>query len=386
MHARTHRILILLTVVLLFAGLVALTEGAPPGRKRYLREPVERGLPGWKTNTAKRLIRLHELEQGGPGKDGIPAIDRPVFVSLKSARSWLSLAEPVISLVIDGQARAYPLQILIWHEMVNDRIAGVPVAVTFCPLCYSAIAFDRRVSGHEYTFGVSGMLRNSNMVMYDHQTESLWQQLTGEAVVGDLVGNTLRQIPAQIVSFGQFVSAHKTGLVLSRNTGYKRDYGRNPYVGYDNISNRPFMYRGKSDGRLKPMEKVVTVSINNVSKAYPYSITQKKRVINDEVGGEQIVVFHHRGAISALDRADMPKSRQVGSTGVFHREVHGRLLTFAYNYANFTFVDDQTASMWDITGQAIEGPLKGRNLSPVAHGDYFAFAWLVFKPETAIYR
>jgi hypothetical protein len=159
----------------------------------------QRRLPGLKTNTSKSTIDLKELQRGGPGKDGIPPIDKPVFIDQKSAQKWLRSNEPVISLAINDQSKAYPLQILMWHEIVNDTLAGVPVAVTFCPLCYSANVFDRKINGKSYSFGISGMLRHSDMVMYDHQTESLWQQISGEAIVGDMVGSQLKRIPAQII-------------------------------------------------------------------------------------------------------------------------------------------------------------------------------------------
>ncbi|MBW7991700.1 MAG: DUF3179 domain-containing protein [Planctomycetes bacterium] len=344
----------------------------------------ERKLPGLKTNTAKRTIELHELEKGGPGKDGIPSIEKPVFIEQKSAQKWLRPNEPVISLVINNESRAYPLQILIWHEIVNDTVAGVPVSVTFCPLCYSANVFDRRVNGRSYSLGVSGMLRHSDMVMYDRQTESLWQQITGEAIVGDMVGSKLKRIPAQIISFKQFRSAHKNGLVLSRKTGFRRNYGQNPYAGYDDISKSPFMYRGKKDGRLLPMEKVVTISMAGSDKAYPYSVTQKLQVINDKIADVPVVVFHADGAISALDKGRISSSRNIGSTGVFDRRVDGRTLSF--RYSNGSFYDKQTASVWDITGQAVKGPLQGKKLTRIVHGDYFAFAWFAFKPETEIYQ
>jgi hypothetical protein len=272
----------------------------------------ENGLPGWRTNTAKRTIELHELEPGGPGKDGIPAIDRPVFTEPRSAEKWLRSNEPVISLVINNHSRAYPLQILIWHEIINDTVAGVPVAVTFCPLCYSANVFDRRVDERSYSFGVSGMLRHSDMVMYDRQTESLWQQISGEAIVGDMVGSQLKRLPAQIISFMQFRSSYKKTLVLSRKTGFRRNYGRNPYAGYDDISKRPFMYRGETDSRLMPMEKVVTISMADSDKAYPYSVTQRLHVINDKIADVPLVVFHADGAVSAL--VPLVKSAQQESS------------------------------------------------------------------------
>jgi anti-sigma factor RsiW len=336
-------------------------------------------LRGWRTNTEKRSVDLGELISGGPPKDGIPAIDFPHFQKVSDAHRWLKPNEPVISLVVRDEARAYPLQILIWHEIVNDRIAGLPLAVTFCPLCYSAVVFDRTVDGQEYKFGVSGMLRHSDMIMFDRETESLWQQLTGEAIVGDLTGARLRQLPAQIISFEQFSSAYPDGFVLSRETGYKRDYGRNPYVGYDNISQRPFLFRSNQDERLLPMEKVITVSIGRIDRAYPYSITRKLRVINDSVDGQPVVIFHNDGAVSALDAATISTSRDVGSTGVFDPRVDGLRLIFLYE--NGKFMDQQRGSLWDITGQALEGELKGRRLAPIAHGDYFAFAWFAFKPQ-----
>ncbi len=341
-------------------------------------------LPGLKTNTAKRTIELHELVPGGPGKDGIPAIDKPVFVNSESAQGWLGPNEPVISVVVNDQSRAYPLQILMWHEIVNDTIAGIPVTVTFCPLCYTANVFDRRVQGRTYTFGVSGMLRHSDMVMYDRQTESLWQQISGDAIVGDMVGSQLERLPAQIISFEQFRSAYKQGRVLSRDTGFRRNYGQNPYVGYDDISKTPFLFRGKTDGRLKPMEKVVAVSLAGSDKAYPYSVTKECRVINDKIADVPIVVFHDDGAVSALDKKSIRASRNIGSTGVFDRRIDDQLLVFYYK--DGSFYDEQTKSVWDITGRAVQGPLQGKELTRIVHGDYFAFAWLVFKPGTEIFR
>ncbi|MCH7761538.1 DUF3179 domain-containing protein, partial [candidate division TA06 bacterium] len=257
-------------------------------------------------------------------------------------------------------------------------------AVTFCPLCYSAIVFDRTVDGREYTFGVSGMLRHSDLVMYDRETESLWQQLMGEAIVGDMTGVKLKQLPAQIISFEQFSTAFPHGQVLSRKTGYKKNYGHNPYIGYDDISQKPFLYEGKQDDRLPPMEKVVTVSIGNVDKAYPHSITKRLRVISDRVGGKPIVIFHGDGTVSALDRSKISASREIGSTGVFDPRLEDTVLSF--QFVEGKFIDQETGSVWDITGQAVDGKLKGQRLVPIAHGDYFAFAWFAFKPKTEIYK
>lgn len=351
--------------------------------RRRTRSETPR-LPGWRTNTAKRTIELHELKAGGPGKDGIPAIHRPAFVEPERAARGIGRDEPVIALEVGGQSKAYPLQILMWHEIVNDTIGDVPVAVTFCPLCYSADVFDRRVDDKVLSFGVSGFLRFSNMIMYDRQTETFWQQALGEAVVGDRVGSSLRRLPAQIISFAQFREAYPTGVVLSRRTGHNRPYGRNPYVGYDSVSQNPLTVGRSSNKGLLPRERLVTVSVDGRDKAYPYFVTRRQGAINDEVGGVPLVIFHGDGAVSALDRERIAASREVGSTGVFERRLGDEVLTFKHEDGQFH--DEQTQSTWDITGKAVAGPLKGQRLTPVAHGDYFAFSWLVFKPDTGVYR
>ena len=204
MNYRKNKTLILFATILVLVWILTPSGNLHANRKPSDRRPREKGLKGWDTNTAKRTIELNELMSGGPGKDGIPAIDNPKFVKPGKEAKWLKPVEPVISLLVNDKAKAYPLQILMWHEIVNDRIGDVPVTVSFCPLCYSANVFDRRVKDKEYTFGVSGMLRYSDMVMYDHQTESFWQQFTGGAIVGDMVGSSLKRIPAQIISFEQF--------------------------------------------------------------------------------------------------------------------------------------------------------------------------------------
>src|SRR5919197_4096401 len=209
------------------------TPHAKPAKSAPLsRAELQELSAGWKTDFGRHTVPLREFMSGGPGKDGIPALERPRFLRVGEA-TYLRPQEPVIALTLAGQARAYPLQILVWHEIVNDTVAGVPVAVTFCPLCNTAIAFDRRVGGRTLSFGTTGNLRNSDLVMYDRQTESWWQQFGGEAIVGRYTGTQLRQLPAQIVSWGSFRKAHPNGLVLTRHTGFSRPYGNSPYLGYD---------------------------------------------------------------------------------------------------------------------------------------------------------
>lgn len=341
-------------------------------------------LRGFETNTDKRSIDLNELIDGGPGKDGIPSIDQPEFIKQKQAAGWLNGREPVISLEINGEAKAYPIQILMWHEIANDEVGGVPVAVTFCPLCYSAIVFDRRHKGEVLQFGVSGFLRHSDMIMYDRQTESMWQQFSGEALVGDYTGDFLTILSSQLISFEQFRQSYPDVMVLSRNTGHRRNYGDNPYSGYDDINNSPFLLREEVSGEISPMEKVVGVRTDQEVKGYTYSVTRAQRVIHDVVGGDPIVIFHLDGMVSALDNRSIRRSRDDGATGVFSPVLNGKQLEF--EYVNGEIRDLQTRSVWSITGKAIAGQMEGEQLDVKLYGDYFAFAWLVFYPETEMMK
>ncbi|HEV8034258.1 DUF3179 domain-containing protein, partial [Yoonia sp.] len=181
-----------------------------------------------------------EIISGGPPKDGIPALDNPAFVTVAD-KPDLAPREPVITLEIEGETpRAYPIRYLTWHEIVNDVVGDMPVAVTFCPLCNSGITFDRRTADGTLSFGVSGKLRNSDMIMYDRETESWWQQATGEAIVGELTGADLISLPSWMESWETFASRNPEGLVMEE-PAFNRNYGANPYVRYDS-SHRPFLY------------------------------------------------------------------------------------------------------------------------------------------------
>jgi hypothetical protein len=340
----------------------------------------------WNTNWARRTIDTSAIMSGGPPRDGIPSIDAPQFVSSNEAASWLVDNEPVIALEINGDARAYPLQVLTWHEIVNDAVGGVPVVVTFCPLCNSALVFDRRHGDEVLEFGVSGLLRNSDLIMYDRTTESLWQQFTGEGIIGDLAGEQLAFVPSALVSFADFRTAYPDGDVLSRETGFSRDYGRNPYEGYDTVGSNPFLYKGPVDGRLQAVERVVTVSLPEagLDLAYPLSTLSDAGVINDTQGGRNLVVFHKPGTSSALGAASIAEGQDVGATGVFDAVLDDRKLTFRAE--GEAIVDEETGSTWNILGQALAGPLAGQQLEPVVHGDHFWFSWAAFKPGTIVYE
>jgi len=378
--ARVKRGASLLAALVAGASFVVSSPGA--GKPSWGALPFDP--TGWRTDFSRHSVPLAEIVPGGPPKDGIPALDHPTFEDVARASRWLRPREPVILVERDGDAKVYPLQILIWHEIVNDAVGGVPVAVTFCPLCHTAIAYERRVGGQLLDFGTTGNLRFSDLVMYDRQTESWWQQATGEAIVGALTGARLSPVPAQIVAWSTVLDRLPRAQVLSRRTGYQRPYGHNPYVGYDDATASPFLYRGPRDARLPPMERVVAVSLGGEDVAYPFSLLEAVRVVNDAVGGTPLVVMYQKGVASALDRGSIAASRDVGTAAVFARSVRGRVLTFALR--GDQVVDTRTHSTWTILGEAISGPLRGARLAPVPAGQPFWFAWAAFKPRTRIFH
>lgn len=337
----------------------------------------------WNTNWNRRTIEYAEILSGGPPRDGIPSIDDPQFISQAVAADWLADNEPVVAVEIDGEARAYPLQILTWHEIVNDTVGNVPVAVTFCPLCNSALTFDRRFESEVFEFGTSGLLRNSDLIMYDRTTETLWQQFTGEGIVGDLAGEQLTFIPSLLISFADFQEAYPDGVILSRDTGFNRRYGENPYAGYDTIGRNPFLYDGELDGRLPAVARVVTVSFPEVDVAYPYTALSEVGVINDRPAGNDLVVFWQAGTASALGAPTIANAEDVGATGVYEPFVDGEKLTFIMEDGQI--MDENTGSTWNLAGQATAGPLAGMELTRIVSGDHFWFSWAAFRPDTIVY-
>lgn len=284
-----------------------------------------------KTDFSKKTVEWNEILSGGPPKDGIPSIDEPKFVNVGKV-SDLGEMEPVISLDINGDKRAYPLRILIWHEIVNDTIGGVPVSVTYCPLCNSAIVFDRRLDGQVLDFGTTGKLRNSDLVMYDRQSESWWQQFTGTGIVGSMTGKSLTMIPARVESFSKF--RNRMGMqakVLVPNNPGMRPYGANPYGGYDS-SPRPFLYRGEMPEGIKPLAYVVAVG----KEAWALDLVKQKKEI---VAGD-LRISWEAGQNSALDKGDISEGRDIGNI-VVQRKTDGKWadavhdLTFAFTFHAF---------------------------------------------------
>ena len=336
-----------------------------------------------RTDFSRRAVDLNEIDSGGPPKDGIPAIDKPRFVPSQEASRWLDARDPVIVFEHEGNARAYPLQILMFHEIVNDTVGGLPVAVTFCPLCNASIVFNRKLGGEVLDFGTTGKLRKSDLVMYDRQSESWWQQFTGKGIVGRYAGATLVQLSSTIAAFEDFRKGYPRGRVLSRQTGFNRPYGKNPYRGYDRFGDIPFLFRDPVDPRLPAMERVLGVTYGGKTRIYPFAVLAASPVINDEIGGEPIAVLSQEGMLSALDAEIIRDSRRVPAAAAYSRRQNERILSFERRDGRA--VDRETGSAWDIFGRAIAGPLKGTRLKPMDSGVHFAFAWLAFNPTSEIY-
>ncbi|OFX10969.1 MAG: hypothetical protein A2516_06595 [Alphaproteobacteria bacterium RIFOXYD12_FULL_60_8] len=261
------------------------------------------------TDFSQHTVPLKEFRGGGPRRDIIPAIDAPVFAA--SDRADLTPLEPVIGLTLNGQARAYPLSVLIWHEIVNDVVGGVPVAVTFCPLTNSFAVYDRRVGDQVLDFGVSGVLRFSDLILYDRQTESWWQHHTGEGVVGPMAGTSLKAIPARMESLAAFTARAPDGRVLiaPQDKG-ERVYGENPYPGYDSMT-KPPIYEGELPTGITPLARVVAVG----GEAWALDLLQAKGRLQ---AGDMELTWTP-GQLSALDADVMAQSRDVGNVTARHR-------------------------------------------------------------------
>ncbi|MDP9445061.1 MAG: DUF3179 domain-containing protein [Actinomycetota bacterium] len=356
----------------------ASTQAPPSGREDVPSALVDMRHPDF----PKPLVDPDHIVSGGPPPDGIPAIDAPKFQTA-SAVKWLDDDEPMLSLTVGKETRAYPLQVMTWHEIVNDTVDGVPVAVTYCPLCNSGVAFERRAAGQVLTFGTSGRLYADNLVMYDRQTESLWPQLTGQAAVGVLTGTRLRAIPMGTVAWDDFRAAHPDALVLSRDTGYERPYGQNPYTGYDDPDgDLLFALPGGEDPRLPAKERVVGIRVGDDSLALRRSLVARDSVVTVHVGGTPVLVWHRPGQASALDQARVADGKDIGTVGVFDPRVDGQRLEFQAVPNGFR--DSQTGSTWNVLGEAVGGPLSGRRLRPHRHLDTFWFAWVAFQPDTRL--
>jgi hypothetical protein len=361
-------------------------QGGPDGPEyrnpelpgEFLDQDPPRTAGQFSTDFSRATVSFSEIISGGPPKDGIPSIDNPRFVDTDAAKDWLSADESVLVVSRNDETHIYPVQILMFHEIVNDVVGGVPVTVTYCPLCNTGAAFLRNFDGRTMDFGVSGMLRYSNLIMYDRQTETWWQQATGKGIAGRYAGGRLEILPILMLPWDEASSEYADAQVLSRETGFARSYGRNPYSGYDR-SSRPFLYRGPEiDGQYDPMTRVVTLNLNGDSAAHPYPVLQEERVVNDRVGGTPVVVIWQAGTASPLDSSSVSGGRDVGTANAFVARADGRELSFELQ--DDDVVDTQTGSVWNANGRAVSGELEGSSLEPVPQIQHFWFSWTAFRP------
>ncbi len=258
-------------------------------------------------NGVKYLVHPDKILSGGPPKDGIPAIDNPQFVSVEEADEWIEDNELVLAIIHKGVTRVYPLQIMVWHEIVNDEIAGDPVLITYCPLCGSGIAYERTIvrDGQpvETEFGTSGKLYNSNLVMYDRATDSYWTQIDGKAIVGELTGQELKEIPIDTVTWRDWKAEHSDSEVLSQDTGYSRPYGRDPYGNYYENSNLFFPVENE-DKSIHPKTVIFGIEINGTYKAYQEEDLIAIGTIEDLVDGVRIKIERDTGGIVKIVNLD----------------------------------------------------------------------------------
>jgi hypothetical protein len=361
---------------------LATTASAQPTQPPDLAVPAE----AWRTDFSIADVPLSEV-QGSVPRDAIPTIDRPLFESVEEARTWMDGRAPVIALEVEGDARAYPLSIMLWHEIVNDVVGDRPVVVTFCPLCHAALVYDRDLDGVERHFGNTGSLRYSDMVMYDRSTESWWQQATGRAIIGELTGAALEFLPAQILSLDGFEAAYPGGGVLSRDTGHERPYGDNPFLGYGNADERPFRIEGAIDGRLSPKERVITIGGSDADAlAFSYFDLAEHGVATAIFEDQPVVALWGPGTADSFDTPVIGRGDDIGSAGVFSPALDGRVMSFARAADGDVIKDLETGSTWSVTGLATDGPLAGSQLDRVQHGDHFWFSWAAFTPQTRVWQ
>ncbi len=317
------------------------------------------------TNGVKHLIPLDKIKGGGPPKDGIPSIDNPVFTDVENSQ-FMSDSDTVIGLEINGDAKAYPLFILVWHEIVNDTVGNTPVSVTYCPLCYTNQVFERIINGQEVEFGTSGKLYNSNLLMYDRLTESYWSQALGMAVKGELSGYQLDLIPFDVITWGDWKKLYPDTLVMTTDTGYLRSYATDPYGNYYTEPRIMFPVEN-SDDRMNPKEIILGFNQDGIYKAYKQNDIESKTLVNDFIGNVPVMLV----------------SLYSENSRAYERMVDGKVLDF--EYVGEKIIDTQTNSEWNYDGLAISGIHEGNQLERISIEPGFWFEWVAFHPDTLVY-
>ncbi|MFH0890331.1 MAG: DUF3179 domain-containing protein [Candidatus Aenigmatarchaeota archaeon] len=322
--------------------------------------------PAHVIGTANTLINISEIDVPLP-EGAIPALYNPKFITAANA-TYPEDKDMVIGINYNGVVKAYPVKMMNWHEVVNDYFNSKPVVITYCSLCRTAIAFDRRVLGKSLTFAASGLLYNSNTIMVDNETRSYWIQMTGRSFMGGMIGDTLSVIPTDVTTWALWKQKYPNTLVMLSDTGFDRDYGYDPYGGYEE-SVAIWYDVQHNDSRLFTKDIVYGITFGVYSKAYPKTNVTSAGVINDVIGSEKVVILYD----SELD-----------SVRAFSSVLRSNELTF--ELVNGKITDKETKSVWNVDGEAIAGPLISEKLKRVDATYGFWFVWAAFYPKTDLYK
>ncbi|MCB9252693.1 MAG: DUF3179 domain-containing protein [Flavobacteriales bacterium] len=346
----------------------------------------------WKTDTSKSNVALSDLSIATV-KDGILTMNYPEFIHKNDKGFNYYEFEPVICINFNGVAKAYPLSLLTMYELANDSCGGEQIMVTYCPMCNAAMVFNRRVKWKDSSillnFGISGLLMHNDMIMYDRQTETWWEQLMGEAIVGEMAGTELKMMRALIISVKDYFDRFPDGLILAPVTIKEKDKRNKhrPFYHMDHNSTNfdsAYFLPEVLDKRLPPLERVLDIHVEGHTKIYPFEAIRKKQVINEVFDNMAFVIFYHDETVSVLDEDNLSASRKTGSATAFRSYLDGVNLTFKKE--GDYFKDEQTGSIWDITGFCRDGVSKGKQLWILPHSNHFAFAYLAFFPDSEIYE
>ncbi len=323
---------------------------------------------------ANCLIPSSQLVNGGPGRDGIPALNQPQAVSAAAGDGFLAPDALVLGVAIGGQARAYPHNVLWWHEIVNDVLAGRPIVVSYCPLTGSGMVYDPAIGGQTLNFGVSGLLFDNNLVLFDRATESLWSQMRVQGVCGGFTGTTPALLPVVQSTWAAWKALHPETTVVSFDTGFSRNYNRYPYGNYDQLSDDSLLFPQSFIDPRRPMKELALgLRGGGVARAYPYGALGERSAVNDTFAGRGVLVLFDREAQMAL---------------AFERDISGQRLSFeVVEESGFPFRvrDRETGTLWDLTGAATAGPLARNQLSQVATYSAMWFAWASFNRHTELF-
>lgn len=374
------RLTLLLTFTFLITATFSFSQIPNPRHKHY----------HWKTDTAKHTSNFAELVIAAE-KDAIHPLNFPAFIHKTDSLYNYYDFEPAIVINFGSEARAYPLSVLTLFELSNDSITGKQIMVTYCPMCNAALVFNRNVKtpkGEQLlTFGISGLLMHNDMVMYDHQTESWWEQLMGEGVAGEYAGVELKMLPALLIDVKDFFDRFPDGKILSpiALNAYRKKHIHRPFHNLEDTDhlNAHYYIPEKTDPRLPPLEHILDIHLYGHDRVYPFHILAKQHVINETQGDDAIVIFYHGETVSVLHKDNLAKAKRTGSATAFSRKLNNLLYTFRKQ--GDYFLDDQTNSRWDITGYCREGKLQGAQLEILPHSNHFAFAYLAFYPHVEIY-